>query len=85
MKLAKLPERTRMRLIVQVSADLQDRLTAYAELYEKTYCNREEIAALVPFMIEAFLDDDKSFGKPAKKSNRNALTSSTKKTPENQA
>jgi hypothetical protein len=85
MKLAKLPERNRIRLIVQVSADLHDRLTAYAELYEKTYGNREEIAALVPFMIEAFLDDDKSFGKPAKKSNRNARTSSNKNTPENQA
>jgi hypothetical protein len=83
MKLAKIPERNRIRLIVQVSADLHDRLTAYAELYEKTYCNREEIAALVPFMIEAFLDDDKSFGKPAKTSSRNAARNRTQSDPEN--
>jgi hypothetical protein len=83
MKLAKLPERTRIRLIVQVSADLHDRLTAYAELYEKTYGNREDIAALVPHMIEAFLDEDKSFGKPSKKSSRNAARNRTQFDPEN--
>jgi hypothetical protein len=83
MKLAKLPERTRILLIVQVSPALHNRLTSYADLYEKSYGNREDIAALVPFMIEAFLDDDKSFGKPAKKSSRYAARNQTQSDPEN--
>ncbi len=40
MKLAKLPERSRVRLIVQVSPTLHDRLTSYTELYAKTYGTR---------------------------------------------
>jgi hypothetical protein len=65
MKLAKLPERKRVRLIVQISPDLHDRLKSYADLYEKSYGSYEEIEALVPFMIEGFLDEDKAFQKSA--------------------
>ena len=79
MKLAKLPERSRVRLIVQISPALHDRLTSYADLYAQTYGAREEIPALVPFMIEAFLDEDKSFGKSAQRPNK---MTTNKKSPE---
>jgi hypothetical protein len=65
MKLAKLPERKRVRLIVQISPDLHERLKSYADLYEKSYGSFEEVEALVPFMIEGFLEEDKSFQKSA--------------------
>ncbi len=74
MKLAKLPERSRVRLIVQISPALHERLTSYADLYAQTYGACEDIPALVPFMIEAFLDEDKSFGKAPQKSNRMRAT-----------
>jgi hypothetical protein len=82
MKLAKLPERARVRLILQISPLLCERLKAYAELYERSYGTREEIAALVPFMIEAFLGDDKSFGKVSQKSVRNTARTAHNTGPE---
>lgn len=80
MKLAKLPERKRVRLIVQISPDLHVRLKSYADLYEKSYGSFEEIEALVPFMIEGFLDEDKSFQKSA----QNRVTKSTRRTAKSQ-
>jgi hypothetical protein len=75
MKLAKLPERKRIRLIIQVSIDQHDRLKAYATLYETSYGSCEEIEALVPFMIDTFLDEDKSF----QRSEQNRTTKSAGK------
>jgi hypothetical protein len=89
MKLAKLPERKRIRLIVQISPDLHARLKTYADLYEKSYGSFEEIDALVPFMIEGFLDEDKSFQKlvqnRAAKSAGRATKSQPSSDPENPA
>jgi hypothetical protein len=89
MKLAKLPERKRVRLIVQISPDLHERLKSYANLYEKSYGSVEEIEALVPFMIEGFLDEDKAFQKSAQnhttKSAGRATRNSANSHPENPA
>jgi hypothetical protein len=41
--------------------DLAARLRDYAEFYAETYGTREEVADLVPFMLEAFLDGDADF------------------------
>jgi hypothetical protein len=87
MKLAKLPERKRVRLIVQISPDLHARLKSYAVLYEKSYSSFEEVEALVPFMIEGFLDEDKAFQKSAPnramKSSGRAAKSRAESDPEN--
>ena len=37
------------------------RLREYANFYAETYGNREEVADLIPFILEAFLDRDKAF------------------------
>ncbi len=61
MKLSKLPDRTPVKLTVTLMPDLAARLRDYADFYAETYGTREEVADLVPFMLEAFLDGDADF------------------------
>ena len=61
MKLAKLPDRTPIKLTTTLMPNLVARLRDYADFYAETYGTREEVADLVPFMLEAFLDGDAEF------------------------
>lgn len=61
MKLAKLPDRTPVRMNVVLTPGLAQRLREYASFYAETYGNKEEVAELIPFMLEAFLDGDADF------------------------
>ncbi|MDA9500844.1 DUF2274 domain-containing protein [Bradyrhizobium sp. CCBAU 11357] len=66
MKLAKLPDRTPVRLNIVLTPGLAQRLREYAVYYAETYGNKEEVAELVPFMLEAFLDSDPSLKRSRK-------------------
>lgn len=61
MRLPKLPDRTPVKLTTTLSPHLAARLRDYADFYAETYGVREEVANLVPFMLEAFLDGDADF------------------------
>jgi hypothetical protein len=61
MKLSKLPDRTPVKLTMSMTPNLAARLRDYAAFYAETYGNREEVADLIPFMLEAFLDGDTDF------------------------
>ena len=61
MKLSKLPDRTPVKLMTTLMPNLAARLRDYADFYAETYGTREEVADLVPFMLEAFLDGDADF------------------------
>jgi hypothetical protein len=61
MKLSKLPDRTPVKLTTTLTPNLAARLRDYADFYAETYGTREEVADLVPFMLEAFLDGDADF------------------------
>lgn len=61
MKLAKLPDRTPVKMNVVLAPGLSTRLREYADFYAETYGSKEEVAELIPFMLEAFLDSDPSF------------------------
>lgn len=61
MKLSKLPDRTPVKLSTTLAPNLAARLRDYADFYAETYSSREEVADLVPFMLEAFLDSDADF------------------------
>lgn len=63
MKLAKLPDRAPVKLSTTLTPTLAARLRDYADFYAETYGTREEVADLVPFMLEAFLDGDADFRK----------------------
>jgi hypothetical protein len=63
LRLAKLPDRTPVKLAIQVTPDLHQALTDYAALYAKAYEREEAIADLIPAMLAAFLDSDRGFAK----------------------
>ncbi|MCP3398988.1 MULTISPECIES: DUF2274 domain-containing protein [unclassified Bradyrhizobium] len=67
MRLAKLPDRTPVKMSVVFTPALAQRLREYADFYAEIYGNKEEVADLVPFMLEAFLERDGAFKR--KKSN----------------
>lgn len=67
MKLGKLPDRTPVKMTVVLTPGLAQRLREYAVFYEETYGNKEEVAELTPFMLEAFLDSDADFKRGSKK------------------
>lgn len=67
LKLAKLPDRTPVKIPITVSPMLNQKLAAYADAYKQTYGQEEKVSDLVPFILEQFLDGDRQFkniGKP---------------------
>ncbi len=61
MKLPKLPDRAPVKMNVVLAPGLAKRLREYADFYAETYGSQEEVAELIPFMLEAFLDADADF------------------------
>jgi len=68
LKLAKLPDRTPMKLTVSITPDLNRALSEYAAIYRDLYGQEEAIAELVPHMLNAFLDSDRGFAKARRES-----------------
>jgi hypothetical protein len=66
LKLAKLPDRTATKITITVSAELNSALCHYAEIYTAVYKEAESVAALIPFMLETFLESDRGFAKARK-------------------
>lgn len=66
LKLAKLPDRTPVRIVITVSPDLNRDLIAYAEAYRQAYGHAEAVADLIPSMLEVFLASDRGFAKARK-------------------
>ncbi|WP_315743047.1 MULTISPECIES: DUF2274 domain-containing protein [unclassified Bradyrhizobium] len=67
MKLGKLPDRTPVKMTIVLPPSLARRLREYADFYAETYGSREEVAELIPFMLEAFLESDSTFKKAKKR------------------
>jgi len=66
LKLAKLPDRTPVKIAITVSPDLNRSLHAYSELYREAYGEAESVPELIPYMLEAFLKRDHGFVKARK-------------------
>ncbi|MBI1209736.1 MAG: DUF2274 domain-containing protein [Azospirillum sp.] len=66
LKLAKLPERTPVKRTIMVLPELDQALRDYAAVYRATYGQAESVEELIPFMLTAFLDSDRSFTKARK-------------------
>lgn len=66
LKLAKLPDRTPVKITIAVSPELNGKLAAYAALYRAAYGTTEPVAELIPYMLEGFLDADRGFAKARK-------------------
>ncbi|HEX2581800.1 MAG TPA: DUF2274 domain-containing protein [Dongiaceae bacterium] len=63
LKLPKLPERTSVKISIAVAPDLHRALQAYVALYRQAYGVEEEVATLIPPMLEQFLVSDKEFAR----------------------
>jgi hypothetical protein len=62
-KLAKLPDRTLVKITFTASAELNQQLLDYADIYKEMYSTTENIVELIPFMLAAFIDSDIAFKK----------------------
>ena len=67
LKLAKLPDRTPVKLTITIGAELNQMLKEYADVYQTTYGTAEQVVDLVPFMLEAFVQSDKGFFRTGRK------------------
>ena len=63
LKLGKLPDRTPVKLAITITPDLQRALNDYAAAYAEAYGVREPITELIPAMLQAFLESDRSFAR----------------------
>lgn len=66
LKLAKLPDRTPIKIGLTVTPDLAKALGDYTTIYNRTYGDKAEMADLIPAMLEAFLASDRVFAKARK-------------------
>ena len=66
LKLAKLPDRTPVKVTILIAPDLHQALGAYAEVYQATYGRAESVTELIPAMLAAFLEGDRTFARMRK-------------------
>ena len=67
LKLAKLPDRTPVKIGITVTPDLDADLRAYLDLYRAAYDDKAAtVADLIPAMLETFLASDRAFAKARK-------------------
>lgn len=61
LKLAKLPDRTPVKLTISIAPALHRALGEYADAYEAAYGQREAVVDLIPFMLASFVEADRAF------------------------
>lgn len=62
-KLARLPDRTPVKLTIAVPPELHQAVEDYARVYAEIYGQAEPVAELIPAMLAAFLEGDKGFAR----------------------
>ena len=65
LKLARLPDRTPVKVTLSIMPDLHDRLVRYAAAYREAYGHAETLSELMPAMLAAFMDSDRAFVRKA--------------------
>lgn len=66
LKLAKLPDRTPVKLTITVTPELHRALADYSALYAETYGDEAPIIELIPAMLASFLESDREFARRRK-------------------
>jgi hypothetical protein len=59
--LRQLPDRTPVKLTINLMPDLSACIGEYAAFYREQYGREESVAELIPAMLAAFLDNDRAF------------------------
>lgn len=62
-KLARLPDRTPVKLAITITPDLQAALNDYAAIYAQAYGREEPVTELIPAMLTSFLESDRNFAR----------------------
>lgn len=68
LRLARLPDRTPVKITISVPPDLSQALRDYAELYRETYGEAEPVQELIPAMLASFLESDRAFARQRRRS-----------------
>ena len=66
LRLDKLPDREAAKITFTASPELKAALNDYAEIYRRTYGQKESLAELIPFMLESFINADPGFKRARK-------------------
>ncbi|CUS43736.1 MAG: DUF2274 domain-containing protein [Pseudomonadota bacterium] len=61
LKLGRVPDRTPVKLSIQITPQLHRDLVRYAALYKEAYGQEEAVSDLIPSMLGAFLESDRAF------------------------
>ena len=61
LKLARLPERTPVKLGINILPDLHQDLVDYAAHYARAYGAEVQITELIPAMLASFIESDRGF------------------------
>ena len=69
-KLAKLRDRTPVKMTISIAPDLAQALSDYAEVYRESYGEAEPVNELIPAMLASFLDSDRGFARRRKGNGR---------------
>jgi hypothetical protein len=80
LRLARLPDRTPVKIGISVAPELHAALTAYADAYQAAYGRAESVAELIPYMLTAFIESDSGFRK-ARRSFESPSESEARKPP----
>jgi len=73
LKLARIPDRTPVRLSIMMLPDLHQALQDYARLYVEAYGREEPVAELIPAMLASFLESDRAFARAREASARGGV------------
>jgi hypothetical protein len=63
LRLARLPDRTPVKITMTVSPELNRLLQDYAAFYAKSYGSEEAVSELCPYMLQTFMEADRGFQK----------------------
>lgn len=66
LKLGKLPNRTRAKLVLDLWPELDDQLRLYATLHAARHGEEVSAADIAPYMLAEFLEGDREFQRAAK-------------------
>lgn len=69
-KLAKLRDRTPVKVTISIAPDLAHALNEYAEAYRQAYGEAEPVTELIPAMLASFLESDRGFARRRKDQGR---------------
>jgi hypothetical protein len=75
LKLARLPDRTPVKITITVSPTLKANLDGYAEAYRQAYGEKEiePVSELIPYILQSFLDSDRGFTKMRKQTRNSGV------------